>query len=41
LLNAVGRRPGDIGDYFKNQKDWRSLIVKTTPGRYRLDTDCP
>jgi hypothetical protein len=39
LLNDVGRQSNDLGDYFKDQKDWRLLIVKTTPGRYRLDTD--
>jgi hypothetical protein len=41
LLTAVGRQSGDIGDYFKDQKDWRSLIVKTSPGRYRLNADRP
>jgi hypothetical protein len=41
LLYDVGRSSNDLGDYFKDQKDWRSLIVKTTPGRYRLDTDRP
>jgi hypothetical protein len=41
LLAEVGRQSGDIGDYFKDQKHWRSLIVKTSPRRYRLDTDRP
>lgn len=41
LLFDVGRRSNDLGDYFKELKDWRSLIAKTAPGHYRLDTDHP
>ena len=31
LLFDVGKRSNDLGDYFNDLKDWRSLIVKTTP----------
>jgi hypothetical protein len=37
LLADVGKGSGDIGDYFKDQPLWRLFIVKTSPGRYRLD----
>jgi hypothetical protein len=37
LLHQVGKKSGDIGDYFKDQELWQLLIVKTAPGRYVLD----
>jgi hypothetical protein len=37
LLHQVGKKSGDIGDYFKDQELWQSLIVKTAPGRYVLN----
>jgi hypothetical protein len=37
LLHQVGKKSGDIGDYFKDQELWRLLIAKTTPGRYVLN----
>jgi hypothetical protein len=39
LLADVGKGSGDIGDYFKDQELWRFLILKTSPGRYRLNSD--
>jgi hypothetical protein len=37
LLHQVGKKSGDIGDYFKDQELWQLLIVKTAPGRYVLN----
>jgi hypothetical protein len=37
LLHQVGKKSGDIGDYFKDHDLWQLLIVKTAPGRYALN----
>ncbi len=36
LLGDVGKRSGDLGDYFKDQPLWDFLITKVAAGRYRL-----
>lgn len=36
LLAAVGKKSGDLGDYFKDQPLWNFLITRVAPGRYRL-----
>jgi hypothetical protein len=36
VLAEVGKKSGDIGDYFKDQPLWQFLITRVAAGRYRL-----
>jgi hypothetical protein len=37
FLYELGLKTTDISDYFRDQPNWRALVVKNGPGQYRLN----